>query len=93
MTARTPAVDSIARTVVAVGVLPISFLFASLGALLSAYPVMVALGILHERFPAVPAFGYWPTWLLVIALGTIRGRIQSAAADAADRSYDRRAAA
>jgi len=44
---------------------------AFLRALILFWPTMVVLGALHTQIPAVPALGWWATFLLVAALGLL----------------------
>lgn len=46
--------------------------------LLNAYFVMLALGVAHDQWPVVPAFGFWATWLLVIGVTSLVGAIHTA---------------
>jgi hypothetical protein len=39
--------------------------------LFGAFPVMLALGIIHSAAPAVPAFGFFATWVLVWAFSSV----------------------
>ena len=36
---------------------------------------MLTLGVFHSYFEAVPAFGYWATFLVVFTLRTVVGAI------------------
>lgn len=43
--------------------------------LLTAWFVMLALGVAHGQWPAVPAFGYWATYVLVLGVSALAGAI------------------
>lgn len=53
------------------------FAFAFGGAinLATAYVIMLALGVAHDQWPQVPAFGFWATWLLLIGVASFAGAI------------------
>lgn len=43
------------------------------------FVVMLALGILHNGpLPAVPALGFWTTWILLMAVNFLTGRFDLA---------------
>lgn len=44
--------------------------------LLGAWFVMLGLGVAHDLWPQVPATGYWATYLMLCALGTIASAIR-----------------
>lgn len=50
-------------------------------ALLVAAPttwfVMIALGILHHRWEQVPAFGYWETYVLMVAVNVVGSSVKT----------------
>jgi uncharacterized BrkB/YihY/UPF0761 family membrane protein len=46
-------------------------LFAGLLALIGAFPVMIAFGVLHSYFHGVPPFGYWATAVLLWASAVV----------------------
>lgn len=64
---------------------PSSIVFETIGAIVSliaigllssahgAIWVMLALGAAHDQWPAVPAFGYWTTFVLLMGLFTVGG--------------------
>jgi len=37
----------------------------------STWFVMIALGILHDRWAQIPAFGYWETYVLMAAVNFV----------------------
>lgn len=47
--------------------------------LLGALWVMLALGVAHHTWPAVPALGYWAVYLLLCGLYTVAGVFRRAA--------------
>ena len=49
--------------------------FAAGFALAGAWPVMIALGILHTYWHGVPAFGFLATWVLLWATAVVASRI------------------
>lgn len=51
-------------------------LFAAGFALAGAFPVMIAMGILHSYWHGVPAFGFWATLVLLWALAVVASRLQ-----------------
>jgi hypothetical protein len=38
------------------------------------FVLMLALGILHDRYEIVPALGFWSTWVLLMAANFLTGR-------------------
>jgi hypothetical protein len=44
--------------------------------------VMLALGVAHAEWAAVPAFGYWATYLLLCGLYAVAGVFRTAASKA-----------
>lgn len=44
--------------------------------LLSAWLVMLGLGVAHGLWPQIPATGYWATYLMLCALGSLAGAIR-----------------
>lgn len=40
-----------------------------------AFWVMLGLGVAHDQWPAVPALGYWATYLICTAIATVSGFI------------------
>jgi len=44
--------------------------------LLSAWLVMLGLGVAHHQWAAVPAFGYWATYLLLAAVSSLAGQVK-----------------
>lgn len=54
-----------------------AFVVAVLTALVLAWPVMLAFGILHHRWAAVPAWSYWETYVLCVSLNVLRGTRRS----------------
>jgi hypothetical protein len=69
---------ALAGMVRAVGFLILFIALAAPGALLVGFPVMLALGVLHNDFsPAVPALGYWATVLAVWGTGALVGHLRS----------------
>lgn len=53
------------------------FGFVMLGVLnlLNALLVMLGLGVAHQQWPAVPAFGFWATYLLLCAVSCVAGAV------------------
>lgn len=52
------------------------FTLIAIGLLSSAHGaiwVMLALGAAHDRWPAIPAFGYWTTFVMLMGLFTVGG--------------------
>lgn len=47
--------------------------------LLGALWVMLALGVAHDTWPAVPALGYWAVYLLLCGAYTVAGVFRRAA--------------
>ena len=44
--------------------------------LVVAWPLMLGLGILHHEWPVVPAWGYWGTYAVYIAISVVRGALR-----------------
>lgn len=42
---------------------------------ISAWLVMLGFGVAHHQWAAVPAFGYWATYLMLLAVSSIAGVI------------------
>lgn len=38
------------------------------------FVVMLALGMVHDRFPVVPVLGFWETWVVLFAASVVFGR-------------------
>jgi hypothetical protein len=55
-----------------------AFGFATLTvtALLGAWFAMLALGAAHDQWPAIPALGYWTTYILLLGIGVVSGTIK-----------------
>lgn len=51
----------------------VGFLMAVGLGLVVAWPLMLALGILHRQWPVVPAWGYWGTYVIYVATSILRG--------------------
>lgn len=56
-----------------VGAIVLIFLLLFLLTVPAAVIVMVVCHILHAVWPAVPAFGFWVSWWIGLAIGLIRG--------------------
>lgn len=56
-------------------------LIVMITALLVATPttwfVMLALGILHHRWEQVPAFGYWETYVIMVAINVVGSSVKT----------------
>jgi hypothetical protein len=52
------------------------FVILTVTALLGAWFVMLALGAANDQWPAIPALGYWTTYILLLGLGVISGTIK-----------------
>ena len=50
----------------------------------STWFCMIALGILHHRWPIIPAFGYWETYVLYAALNVIGQSVKTGIKPAAE---------
>ena len=48
-----------------------SLIVALITALVIAYPAMLALGALHSQWYDIPAFGWWTTYLIAVALSLV----------------------
>jgi len=69
---------ALAGMVRAVGFLILFIALAAPAALLVGFPVMLALGVLHNDFSsAVPALGYWATVLVVWGSGALVGHLRT----------------
>lgn len=53
-------------------------IFAVCANLINAIWVMLTLGIAHHQWTAIPAFGYWPTYVLLCGLYAIGGVMRTA---------------
>ena len=42
-------------------------IIGALVSLVSSFPIMLALGALHSQWSQIPAFGWWATYLIVLA--------------------------
>lgn len=58
--------------------------FAAGFAVVGAFPVMLALGILHSYWHGVPAFGFLPTLVLLWGLAVVASRIVPVHAPSSD---------
>lgn len=58
------------------------------GGLLIAFPatwfIMIALGILHDRYSVIPALGYWETYVLYVATNMVGQSIKTGIKPAAE---------
>lgn len=57
-------------------------------AAIGAWPVMLALGVLHKTFPQVPAFGLFETLLLLFAFGLVATALVAAPVTTVNRKQD-----
>lgn len=59
----------IAALVAGTSIAPLTLILA----FLPAWVVMLALGAAHDQWPAIPALGYWTTYILLAGAGFITG--------------------
>lgn len=50
--------------------------FALTANFLSALWIMLALGVAHSEWPVIPAFGYWPTYVLLAGATSLIGALK-----------------
>ena len=43
----------------------------------STWFIMIALGILHDRWEQIPAFGYWETYVVFVALNMVGSAVKT----------------
>lgn len=44
-------------------------------AMVNSFFIMLGLGAAHDQWPAIPALGYWTTYLIILAVACISGAI------------------
>jgi hypothetical protein len=54
----------------------VGFLVAAGLGLVVAWPLMLALGVLHHQWPVVPAWGYWGTYVIYLGASIARGLVR-----------------
>lgn len=73
-----------------------TFAYLALG-MIMAFPstwfIMMALGILHARWAQIPAFSYWETYVIFVALNVTGSAVKTGIKPAADAQKDNKTAA
>lgn len=52
----------------------------------STFMIMLALGILHDRYEVVPALGYWETYVVYVAINAVGSAIKTGIKPAAEKA-------
>lgn len=69
-------VDLVALTVKSMKVILVGWVLTTLVMLPSSWVIMLGLSALHASWHAVPAWGYWTVYLLLVTVGVVRGLFQ-----------------
>lgn len=55
----------------------LQLVLAPMMAMLSAFIVMLGLGVLHQHFPVVPALGFFETWLALLMVNIVGSAVKT----------------
>lgn len=58
-----------------ISIVPLAMIFA----VLPAWMVMLALGAAHDQWSAIPALGYWTTYVLLLGGGIVVAQLRKVA--------------
>lgn len=58
------------------GISLLSMLIIAVVGMGGAFMVMLGLGAAHDQWPSVPALGFWSTYLIFMAIGSLSGALK-----------------